>query len=102
MAKKDNMAQRVKIARGMSVSKAKEKKMEKKPGGSNVGNYAEVSKIDFAGKAGGSPQGSYPINTKERGKSALKLAHNAPNPAGIKAKVYSKYPSLKKGAPKKK
>lgn len=71
--------------------------MEKKPGGSNVGKYQNVSKKDFAGPAGGAPQGSYPIPTKAKAKSALKLAHNAPNPSGIKKKVYSKYPSLKKG-----
>jgi hypothetical protein len=71
----------------------------KKPGGSNVGKYKGVK--DFAGIAGGAPKGSYPINTKERAKSALKLAHNAPNPSGIKAKVYREYPSLKKGKGKK-
>ena len=32
----------------------------------------------------------YP-NTLKRAKSALKLAHNAPRPAGIKAAVYRKY-----------
>lgn len=67
----------------------------KKPGGSNVGKYKNVK--EFAGPSGGAPAGSYPINTPKRAKSALKLAHNAPNPAGIKAKVYKKYPSLKKG-----
>ena len=72
------------------------KKARKKPGGSNVGKYQTVSKSEFAGPAGGSPQGSYPINTKKRAKSALKLAHNAPNPEGIKKKVYKKYPGLKK------
>lgn len=66
----------------------------KKPGGSNVGKYKGVK--DFAGPSGGSPKGSYPINTRARAKSALKLAHNAPNPSGIKKKVYSKYPGLKK------
>ena len=74
-------------------------KARTKPGGSNVGKYKRVKKSSFAGTAGGAPKGSYPINTIERAKSALKLAHNAPNPAGIKKKVYAKYPSLK---PKKK
>ena len=68
----------------------------KKPGGSNVGKYPRT--ITFAGPSGGAPAGSYPINTKKRGESALKLAHNAPNPAGIKAKVYAEYPSLKKSS----
>lgn len=72
------------------------KKARKKPGGSNVGKYQGVSKAEFAGPAGGSPQGSFPINTPKRAKSALKLAHNAPNPEGIKKKVYKKYPGLKK------
>ena len=86
----------VKIGKGMSVSREKEKAMEKKPGGSNVGKYKDVSKGSFAGPKGGSPKGSFPINTEKRAKSALKLAHNAPNPAGIKSAVMKKYPKLKK------
>lgn len=85
----------VKIAKDKKVTKAKEKKMEKKPGGSNVGRYPDVSQKDFAGPSGGAPAGSYPVNTKSRAKSALKLAHNAPNPEGIKAAVYKRYPDLK-------
>jgi hypothetical protein len=65
-----------------------------KPGGSNVGKYPNVK--SFAGPSGGSPKGSYPINTRERAKSALQLAHNAPNPAGIRRAVVAKYPGLKK------
>lgn len=66
----------------------------KKPGGSNVGKYKGVK--SFCGPSGGAPAGSYPTDTISRGRSALKLAHNAPNPGGIKACVYGKYPSLKK------
>jgi hypothetical protein len=69
-------------------------KNRKKPGGSNVGKYSK-SEGPFAGPSGGAPSGSYPIGSKSRGKSALKLAHNAPNPSGIKAAVYRKYPELK-------
>ena len=61
------------------------------PGMSNAGKYTRVKKSDFAG-----PKGTYPINTLTRAKSALKLAHNAANPAAIKRKVYAKYPQLKK------
>jgi len=32
----------------------------------------------------------------------LQLAHNAPNPAGIRRKVYEKYPSLRPKTKKKK
>ena len=71
----------------------------KKPGGSNVGKYPDVSK--FAGPSGGAPKGSYRIITKKRAKAALSLAHNAPNPAGIKKVVYRAYPSLKKKSKKK-
>lgn len=95
------MAKKVTVAKGVKVRRGKESKMEKKPGGSNYGEYKKVKPSEFAGKSGGSPKYSYPINTKERAKSALKLAHNAPDPAGIKKAVYKKYPSLKKG-PKKK
>jgi hypothetical protein len=87
---------KVSIGKGMKVSRAQEKKMEKRSGGSNVGEYKTVKRKDFAGPKGGAPSGSYPINTLSRGKSALKLAHNAPNPSGIKSAVYSKFPQLKK------
>lgn len=70
--------------------------MEKKAGGSNVGNYGSVDAKNFAGPKGGSPKGSFPINTLKRAKSALKLAHNAPNPSGIRAAVLKKYPALRK------
>lgn len=70
--------------------------MRKREGGSNVGKYKNVPKGDFAGPSGGAPSGSFPIPTLTKAKSALKLAHNAPNPAGIKAQVYKKYPQLKK------
>lgn len=90
------MKKKVTVAKGVKIPKAKEKKMKQKPGSSNTGKYKDVSPSEFAGAAGGSSKYSFPINTKKRAKSALKLAHNAPNPSGIKAKVLKKYPSLKK------
>lgn len=103
MAKKKTKSKKkmVKIGKDMKVSRAKEKAMEKKRGGSNVGEYKNVKKSEFAGPSGGAPAGSYPINTKKRAKSALKLAHNAPNPEGIKKAVAKKYPGLKKKKKKK-
>jgi hypothetical protein len=74
-------------------AKKKQAAARKKPGGSNVGKYKGVKA--FAGPSGGAPAGSFPINTLKRAKSALKLAHNAPRPAGIKRAVYKKYPSLR-------
>ena len=53
---------------------SKLEKTREKPGGSNAGKYK---------------------NTRKRGESAIKLAHNAPNPDGIKSCVYRKYPDLK-------
>ena len=85
---------KVTVARGVKVSRGKEKKMEKKAGSSNVGKYKNVSPSDFAGSAGGASKYSYPINTRKRAKAALAYARNAPNPSGIKSKVYKKYPSL--------
>ena len=71
----------------------------KKPGGSNVGKktFANGSKRHgpYAGTAGGAPKGSYPIPDINHARAALRLAHHAPNPAGIKAKVYRKFPQLK-------
>lgn len=89
------MAKKVTVAKGVKIPRGKEKKLEKNPGSSNVGEYKNVKPKDFAGASGGASKYAYPINTKERAKSALKLAHNAPNPSGIKKKVYAKYPSLK-------
>ena len=87
------------MARKRSLSK-KQKSARKKPGGSNVGKYTGAK--SFAGPSGGAPSGSYPINTRSRAKSALKLAHNAPRPSGIKAAVYRKYPDLRTSKKKKK
>lgn len=96
------MAKKVTVAKGVKVPRGKESKEDKRAGGSNYGEYKNVSPSDFAGEAGGAPKYSYPINTLARGRSALKLAHNAPNPAGIKKKVYAKYPSLRPSKSKKK
>lgn len=90
------MSKKVVIAKGVEETQKKVRKDNERAGGSNVGKYKKVSPKDFAGTAGGAPKGSYPINTEKRAKAALAYAHNAPNPSGIKAKVYQKYPSLKK------
>lgn len=81
------------IARGVNVSAEREKRLQKAPGGSNVGQYSGVSPDNMAGTKCGNP-GSYPINTLERAKAALSYAHNAKNPECIKREVYKKYPSL--------
>ena len=87
--KKRKPAKKVNAIKPRSVKKAKVKVTA--PGMSNAGKYPRVKKSDFAG-----PGGTYPINTLTRARSALKLAHNAANPAAIKRKVYAKYPQLKK------
>ena len=69
-------------------------KNDEKPGGSNAGKY-DSSEGPFCAPAGGAPKGTYPVGTEKRGKSAIKLAHNAPNPMGIKKCVYRKWPNLK-------
>ncbi len=97
MKKKIAKKSTVSIAKGVRIARGKESQLQKKAGGSNVGRYKKVKKTDFAGPSGSAPRGSYPINTKKRARAALAYAHNAPNPAGIKAAVRRKYPSLKKG-----
>ena len=67
--------------------------IREEPGKSNAGKYPDVSKGDFCGA-----DGTYPVNTLDRARSALKLAHNAENPEKIKECVYSKYPELKEGS----
>lgn len=90
------MSKKIMISKGKEESKEKVRQAHQKPGGSNVGKYKKVPSKDFAGTSGGAPRGSYPINTEKRAKAALAYAHNAPNPSGIKSKVYNKYPELKK------
>jgi hypothetical protein len=87
---------KVSVAKGVKVKPAALAKMRKKPGSSNAGKYKNVSPKKFAGAAGGASKFSFPIPDIHHAKSALKLAHNAPDPAGIKAKVYKMYPQLKK------
>lgn len=94
------MAKKVVIAKGKEEPAREVRRAHERAGGSNVGKYKNVSSKDFAGTAGGAPKGSYPINTAKRAKAALAYAHNAPNPSGIKAKVYAKYPELKKSGKK--
>ena len=79
------------IAQGVSVPSKRVAQLRKKPGMSNIGKYKTVAKSDFAG-----PKGTFPINTLARARNALARAHFAENPAAIKAKVYKKYPQLKK------
>lgn len=86
---------KVTVAKGVRVPRGKEEKKQKRKGGSNYGKYKNVSPKDFAGGAGKAPKYTYPINTLKRAKSALKLAHFAPDPEGIKRAVYRKYPELK-------
>ncbi len=89
------MKKKVKVAKGISVPRGTEEKMRKKKGSSNAGKYKDVSPKDFAGAAGGASKYSFPINTLARARNALARAHYAADPAGIRAKVYSKYPQLK-------
>lgn len=84
---------------GGKMSKEQIEKARKKPGGSNVSKktFADGSKRTgpYAGPSGGAPKGSYPIPDVKHGKAAIKLSWHAPNPAGIKAAVYRKFPQLK-------
>ena len=98
--KKDPKGKKVTVAKGVKVSHGKEEKMREKPGSSNAGEYKNVSPKQFAGKSGGASKYSFPINTLARARNALARAHYAPDPAGIRAAVYKKYPELKARAAK--
>jgi hypothetical protein len=89
------MKKKVTVARGVKVARGKEEKMRSKKGSSSAGKYKTVAPKDFAGAAGGASKYSFPINTLARARNALARAHYAANPAGIRAKVYKKYPQLK-------
>lgn len=95
-------AKKVAVAKGVKEKKEAATKARKKPGGSNVGKYKKVAKKEFCGPAGGAPEGSYPVNTAKRCRSALSYARNAPNPKGIKACVAKKCKGLVKKFSKKK
>lgn len=86
------------VAKGVSVPRGKESKLRKKKGSSSTGRYKTVAPKKFAGKSGGASAYSFPIPDLAHARNALARAHFAPNPAGIKAKVYKMYPELKKRA----
>jgi hypothetical protein len=73
----------------MADKKTKLEKIREKPGMSNAGKYPNVKQSDFAG-----PNGTYPINTLKRAKSALRLAHFSNDSTRIKKNVYKRYPAL--------
>lgn len=90
----------IKFKKGGRLSKDYIAEAKEKAGGSNVGNktFANGQKRTgpYVGPSGGAPRGSYPIPDLKHAKAALALAHNAPNPEGIKQAVYRKFPELKK------
>lgn len=85
------LKKRTEIAKGRSIPTKKAVALRKKPGMSNVGKYKDISPKNFAG-----PDGTFPINDLAHARNALARAHFSSNPSAIKAKVYSKYPELKK------
>lgn len=99
MEKKDK---EVTVAKGVKVKRGVEEKMRSKKGSSSAGKYKDVKPKDFAGASGGASRYSFPIPDLAHARNALARAHFAPNPEGIKAKVYRMYPELKKRATKRK
>lgn len=97
---KAKIKKRVTVAKGVKVKRGAEEKMRAKKGGGSAGKYKTVSPKEFAGAAGGTSKYSFPINTLARARNALARSHFAPDPAGIKRKVYKKYPELKARAKK--
>jgi hypothetical protein len=91
---------KVTVAKGKSMPRGALSKIRKKPGSSNAGKYKTLKPSSFAGASGGANKYSFPINSLARARNALARAHFAPNPAGIRAAVYRKYPQLKKRAAK--
>jgi hypothetical protein len=84
------------VAKGKKVKRGEEEKMRKKPGSSSAGKYKNVKPKDFAGASGGASKYSFPVNDLAHARNALARAHFAPDPEGIKRKVYAKFPELKK------
>lgn len=92
---------KITVAKGVKVARGTESKMREKKGSSSAGKYKHVSPKKFAGASGGASKYSFPIPDLAHARNALARAHFAPNPEGIKAKVYRLYPELKKRAGKK-
>jgi hypothetical protein len=92
---KKKIIKKVIVAKGIKVPPGKVSQMRKKKGSSSAGKYKNVSPKAFAGKSGGASKYSFPINTLARARNALARAHYAPNPAGIRAAVYKRFPQLK-------
>ena len=84
------------LAKGVKVKRGVEEKERSKKGSSSAGKYKNVSPKKFAGASGGASKYSFPIPDLAHARNALARAHFAPNPEGIKAKVYKMYPELKK------
>jgi len=93
---KKKSAKKVTVAKGVKVKRGVEEKMRSKKGSSSAGKYKNVAPKDFAGSSGGANKYSFPIPDIAHARNALARAHFAPNPDGIKAKVYRMYPELKK------
>lgn len=93
---KCSKCKKVTVAKGVKVKRGVEEKMRSKKGSSSTGKYKNVKPSDFAGASGGASKFSFPIPDLAHARNALARAHFAPNPAGIKAKVYKKFPELKK------
>ena len=87
---------KVTVAKGVKVARGKQEEMRERKGSSSAGKYKNVSPKEFTGAAGGASKFSFPINTLARARNALARAHYAANPAGIRSKVYAKYPQLKR------
>lgn len=98
MKKEKPKAKKVQVAKGVKVARGAEEKMRAKKGSSSAGKYKSVKPKDFAGSSGGASKYSFPIPDLAHARNALARAHFAPNPAGIRAKVYKMYPELKKRA----
>jgi hypothetical protein len=94
--KKKETTKKITIAKGVKVKRGVEEKMRSKKGSSSVGKYKNVAPKDFAGASGDANKYSFPIHDIAHARNALARAHFAPDPEGIKAAVYRKYPELKK------
>lgn len=96
--KKQKSSKMVTVAKGVKVKRGEEEKMREKKGSSSAGKYKHVVPSKFAGAAGGASAYSFPIPDLAHARNALARAHFAPDPEGIRAKVYRLYPQLKKRA----
>lgn len=84
--------------RGLKGKRARAKALVRKAKGADLSNLHASTRADLPDSAFVFPKTrKFPIHDRKHAKAALLLAGHSENPALVKAKVYARYPELRKG-----